>query len=138
LHYGLLFFHESLTGIFVNFLFWAGKMIRQLRALTSLPEDLSSVPRTQLTIVYNSHSSGSDALFWSPQAPGIHPVHRHMCRQITHIQKTIHVLLCDLVFSSFIVSFIFSSGHKEKESRGRVDDWISTHMCVTPKCFVEI
>ena len=56
----------------------AGEWDQWLKALVALPEDLSSVPRAKwwLTIISDSNSRESEALFWLPQAPGMHTVHR--------------------------------------------------------------
>lgn len=51
------------------------------------PRSVSSIySGSQLS--YNSHFRGSDALFWSPQAPGTHRrTDIHQCKQDTHIHK---------------------------------------------------
>jgi hypothetical protein len=41
----------------------AGEMAQQLRALTALPEVLSSIPSNHM-MAYNHLKWGSDALFW--------------------------------------------------------------------------
>ena len=41
---------------------WAGEMAQQLRALTVLPEVLSSIPSKHM--VAHNHLMGSHALFW--------------------------------------------------------------------------
>lgn len=40
-----------------------------------------------LTAIYNSSSSGSDALFWLPQSPDMHMVHIPICGQNIHTHK---------------------------------------------------
>lgn len=56
-----------------------GGMVRWLRILAALPEDLSLDSSTHAgqprTIAYNSSSGGSDTLFWIPQAPPSHTWH---------------------------------------------------------------
>lgn len=43
-------------------------------------------PTWQITTIYNSITTGSDALFWSPQASGMHMVHRYTCTWCTDMQ----------------------------------------------------
>lgn len=109
---------------------------QQLRALASLTEDLGSVPRTPTvcgSTVCNTDSTESDALFWLLQAPGTHGLHRRARRQITytHIKIVLKCLcfrLCDLIFSSFLFSFIFPLW-SERGWEGRMDNWDFTHVC---------
>lgn len=77
-----------------SFIFEARKMVRWVRALTVLLDDLSLVLRTPHWMVQScsSHHSSSrepDTLFWilgaSKQA-----VHTHTCRQNTDLQKERH------------------------------------------------
>ena len=60
---------------------------RVVKSMAVLPADLGSIPRTHsagwLTILFNSNSKGSHALFWPPWAPGTHMVYRKTCRQNT-------------------------------------------------------
>jgi hypothetical protein len=60
-----------------------------LGILAALPEDLGSIPSTDMV----SHSScnfssrESKGFFWSPWAPGMHVLHRHTCRINAHTYK---------------------------------------------------
>jgi hypothetical protein len=55
----------------------AVQIAQQLRALAALPEGLGLSQITNMA-VYNSHLKRSEALFWPPQVPSIHTVHRHI------------------------------------------------------------
>lgn len=54
-----------------------------LRALAAFREDLASFPSTYMAADSHLelHLWGPKAIFWSPQLPGMHMVHRHTCRQ---------------------------------------------------------
>lgn len=64
-------------------------MAQQLRAWTALSGNSKKFPAPiaggSVTPTFNSSSRGSDALFWTPQAPTLKHVHSH----ITKINKLI-------------------------------------------------
>lgn len=63
----------------------AGETPQWFRALGAIAEDLGPVPSAPqtwcLTIACNLRSKGSEAAFWSFQAPGTLMAHMHTCRQ---------------------------------------------------------
>lgn len=53
----------------------------------TLPEDWDLILNTH--IVAHSYPRGYKTLFWSPREPGMHMVHRYMCRQKSHIHNNL-------------------------------------------------
>ena len=53
----------------------------------TLPEDQDLILNTH--IAAHSYPRGYKTLFWSPREPGMHMVHRHTCRQKSHIHNNL-------------------------------------------------
>jgi hypothetical protein len=62
-------------------------MAQCLRALGTLPDDPGLISSSQLTVT--PVLGELDDFFQPPQAPGMHVVHRHTCRQNFHTHKII-------------------------------------------------
>ena len=71
-------------------------MAPQLRALSTLAENLGSIPSIHMVACnYNSSSRKSNVLFWPLWVPGTHMVHRHTYKQIIiHIKQNKHFQTC--------------------------------------------
>lgn len=57
-------------------------------SMAVLPEGPTWTPSTHMAVYYcNSKSRGFDPFFWPLQTLGTYTLHRHICRQNTHIHK---------------------------------------------------
>ena len=56
-----------------------------VRTLVALPEDQGLIPSTSMAV--GNHLKSPDTLFWSLWTPGMHVMHRCICRQKTKQDK---------------------------------------------------